>query len=167
MGDSSAAAAAASNYRCGIKTCRKCSLFSYYVRQKQQCLWDEWRELQLHLHLKLPLTTKFAKFNDEQITCKQERRPQISTTLCCSSLYKMIKTIRKKFKLLKDFVKYQLNHCHQPYNYQRKQIAESLEVFNMVTMKATAGIMMKPLPQWPTLESLPVSLISDILSYRR
>ncbi|XP_075153410.1 BRICHOS-like domain-containing protein out at first [Haematobia irritans] len=41
LGDSSAAAAAASNYRCGIKTCRKCSLFSYYVRQKQQCLWDE------------------------------------------------------------------------------------------------------------------------------
>ncbi|XP_013113406.2 out at first protein [Stomoxys calcitrans] len=41
VGDSSAAAAAASNYRCGIKTCRKCSLFSYYVRQKQQCLWDE------------------------------------------------------------------------------------------------------------------------------
>lgn len=30
------------NYRCGIKTCRKCSNFSYYVRQKQQCLWDEW-----------------------------------------------------------------------------------------------------------------------------
>ncbi|XP_011293766.1 out at first protein [Musca domestica] len=37
-GDNSAAS---SNYRCGIKTCRKCSLFSYYVRQKQQCLWDE------------------------------------------------------------------------------------------------------------------------------
>lgn len=31
-----------SSYRCGIKTCRKCSNFSYYVRQKQQCLWDEW-----------------------------------------------------------------------------------------------------------------------------
>lgn len=31
----------ATNYRCGIKTCRKCSQFSYYVRQKQQCLWDE------------------------------------------------------------------------------------------------------------------------------
>lgn len=30
-----------SSYRCGIKTCRKCSNFSYYVRQKQQCLWDE------------------------------------------------------------------------------------------------------------------------------
>lgn len=28
-------------YRCGIKTCKKCSLFSYYVRQKQLCLWDE------------------------------------------------------------------------------------------------------------------------------
>ncbi|XP_011201754.2 out at first protein [Bactrocera dorsalis] len=37
-GDSSAAQ---SNYRCGIKTCRKCSQFTYYVRQKQQCLWDE------------------------------------------------------------------------------------------------------------------------------
>lgn len=36
-----AAAAAQTNYRCGIKTCRKCSQFSYYVRQKQQCLWDE------------------------------------------------------------------------------------------------------------------------------
>ncbi|XP_061392392.1 out at first protein [Musca vetustissima] len=40
-GGDNSAAAAASNYRCGIKTCRKCSLFSYYVRQKQQCLWDE------------------------------------------------------------------------------------------------------------------------------
>lgn len=30
-------------YRCGIKTCRKCSQFTYYVRQKQHCLWDEWR----------------------------------------------------------------------------------------------------------------------------
>lgn len=30
------------SYRCGIKTCKKCSLFSYYVRQKQLCLWDEW-----------------------------------------------------------------------------------------------------------------------------
>lgn len=29
-------------YRCGIKTCRKCHLFAYYVSQKQQCLWDEW-----------------------------------------------------------------------------------------------------------------------------
>ncbi|CAD7000477.1 unnamed protein product [Ceratitis capitata] len=37
-GDSSAAQP---NYRCGIKTCRKCSQFTYYVRQKQQCLWDE------------------------------------------------------------------------------------------------------------------------------
>uniref|UniRef100_A0A1B6DUF9 Out at first protein n=1 Tax=Clastoptera arizonana TaxID=38151 RepID=A0A1B6DUF9_9HEMI len=30
-----------STYRCGIKTCKKCNLFSYYVRQKQLCLWDE------------------------------------------------------------------------------------------------------------------------------
>nr|CAH7765304.1 unnamed protein product [Callosobruchus chinensis] len=29
------------SYRCGIKTCRKCHLFAYYVSQKQQCLWDE------------------------------------------------------------------------------------------------------------------------------
>ncbi|XP_046686622.1 out at first protein-like, partial [Homalodisca vitripennis] len=29
------------NYRCGIRTCRKCNLFLYYVRQKQLCLWDE------------------------------------------------------------------------------------------------------------------------------
>ncbi|KAJ8953847.1 hypothetical protein NQ318_006698 [Aromia moschata] len=29
------------SYRCGIKTCRKCYLFAYYVSQKQQCLWDE------------------------------------------------------------------------------------------------------------------------------
>ncbi|XP_054260599.1 out at first protein-like [Macrosteles quadrilineatus] len=29
------------NYRCGIRTCRKCSLYLYYVRQKQLCLWDE------------------------------------------------------------------------------------------------------------------------------
>ncbi|XP_017785712.1 PREDICTED: out at first protein-like, partial [Nicrophorus vespilloides] len=31
----------AMSYRCGIKTCRKCHLFSYYVPQKQTCLWDE------------------------------------------------------------------------------------------------------------------------------
>ncbi|XP_046388175.1 out at first protein [Ischnura elegans] len=31
----------AGSYRCGIKTCRKCRLFEYYVRQKQLCLWDE------------------------------------------------------------------------------------------------------------------------------
>ena len=29
------------SYRCGIKTCRKCRLFEYYVRQKQLCIWDE------------------------------------------------------------------------------------------------------------------------------
>ncbi|RZF44492.1 hypothetical protein LSTR_LSTR002265 [Laodelphax striatellus] len=29
------------SYRCGIRTCRKCSHFSYYVRQRQLCLWDE------------------------------------------------------------------------------------------------------------------------------
>ncbi|KAF7287227.1 hypothetical protein GWI33_002046 [Rhynchophorus ferrugineus] len=29
------------NYRCGIKTCRICHLFIYYIAQKQQCLWDE------------------------------------------------------------------------------------------------------------------------------
>lgn len=29
------------NYRCGIKTCRKCNQFVYFVKQKQQCLWDE------------------------------------------------------------------------------------------------------------------------------
>uniref|UniRef100_A0A1A9VZV6 Out at first protein n=1 Tax=Glossina brevipalpis TaxID=37001 RepID=A0A1A9VZV6_9MUSC len=39
QGDSSAAVQ--TNYRCGIKTCRKCSQFTYYVRQKQLCLWDE------------------------------------------------------------------------------------------------------------------------------
>lgn len=37
----SADTSAAANYRCGIKTCRKCSQFTYYVRQKQHCLWDE------------------------------------------------------------------------------------------------------------------------------
>ena len=36
-----AAAAAAAAYRCGIKTCKKCTHFSYYVPQKQLCLWDE------------------------------------------------------------------------------------------------------------------------------
>ncbi|KAK9876662.1 hypothetical protein WA026_014037 [Henosepilachna vigintioctopunctata] len=29
------------SYRCGIKTCKKCHLYTYYVDQKQQCLWDE------------------------------------------------------------------------------------------------------------------------------
>lgn len=32
---------ASNSYRCGIKTCRKCFHYVYYVRQKQQCLWDE------------------------------------------------------------------------------------------------------------------------------
>ncbi|XP_018324718.1 out at first protein [Agrilus planipennis] len=31
----------AMTYRCGIKTCRKCHHFSYFVSQKQLCLWDE------------------------------------------------------------------------------------------------------------------------------
>uniref|UniRef100_A0AAR5QD80 Out at first protein n=1 Tax=Dendroctonus ponderosae TaxID=77166 RepID=A0AAR5QD80_DENPD len=30
-----------SSYRCGIKTCKICHLFVYYIAQKQQCLWDE------------------------------------------------------------------------------------------------------------------------------
>ncbi|CAH1127229.1 unnamed protein product [Ceutorhynchus assimilis] len=30
-----------SSYRCGIKTCKVCHLFLYFVAQKQQCLWDE------------------------------------------------------------------------------------------------------------------------------
>ncbi|XP_049549256.1 out at first protein [Anopheles darlingi] len=34
-------AAGSTSYRCGIKTCRKCHQYSYYVREKQQCLWDE------------------------------------------------------------------------------------------------------------------------------
>ncbi|XP_035677153.1 out at first protein-like [Branchiostoma floridae] len=29
------------NYRCGIKTCRKCRQFDYHVKQKQLCVWDE------------------------------------------------------------------------------------------------------------------------------
>ncbi|KAG5896238.1 hypothetical protein JTB14_011356 [Gonioctena quinquepunctata] len=29
------------SYRCGIRTCKICHLFAYYVSQKQQCLWDE------------------------------------------------------------------------------------------------------------------------------
>lgn len=46
VGDSSSSVAGqTTTYRCGIKTCRKCSQFTYYVRQKQQCLWDEWRGL--------------------------------------------------------------------------------------------------------------------------
>lgn len=28
-------------YRCGIKTCKKCFIFSYYSKMKQNCLWDE------------------------------------------------------------------------------------------------------------------------------
>lgn len=31
----------ASTYRCGIKTCKKCFIFSYYSKMKQNCLWDE------------------------------------------------------------------------------------------------------------------------------
>lgn len=33
------------SYRCGIKTCRKCNQFMYYVQQKQQCLWDDWYDV--------------------------------------------------------------------------------------------------------------------------
>ncbi|XP_049789081.1 out at first protein [Schistocerca nitens] len=40
-GKDRAAALPGGGYRCGIKTCRKCSLLSYYVRHKQLCLWDE------------------------------------------------------------------------------------------------------------------------------
>lgn len=29
------------SYRCGIKTCRKCQRFEYYVHKKMHCLWDE------------------------------------------------------------------------------------------------------------------------------
>ncbi|XP_047370316.1 out at first protein [Vespa velutina] len=31
----------ASTYRCGIKTCKKCFIFTYYSKMKQNCLWDE------------------------------------------------------------------------------------------------------------------------------
>ncbi|XP_058059982.1 out at first protein [Anopheles bellator] len=40
-GQNGGSSAAATSYRCGIKTCRKCHQYSYYVREKQQCLWDE------------------------------------------------------------------------------------------------------------------------------
>ncbi|XP_062894198.1 out at first protein homolog [Mobula hypostoma] len=30
-----------STYKCGIKSCQKCSQFDFYVPQKQLCLWDE------------------------------------------------------------------------------------------------------------------------------
>lgn len=29
------------SFRCGIKTCRKCYQYSYYVSEKQHCLWDD------------------------------------------------------------------------------------------------------------------------------
>lgn len=48
-GADSSGAQQQTNYRCGIKTCRKCTQFTYYVRQKQQCLWDEWRRGELQL----------------------------------------------------------------------------------------------------------------------
>ena len=32
---------AATPYKCGIKTCKKCFIFSYYSKMKQNCLWDE------------------------------------------------------------------------------------------------------------------------------
>lgn len=28
------------NYRCGIKTCKKCNGFDYYISQRSLCLWD-------------------------------------------------------------------------------------------------------------------------------
>lgn len=30
-----------SSYKCGIKSCQKCSQFDFFVPQKQLCLWDE------------------------------------------------------------------------------------------------------------------------------
>lgn len=29
------------NYRCGIKTCKRCLQFEHYVSQKMFCLWDD------------------------------------------------------------------------------------------------------------------------------
>uniref|UniRef100_T1JC08 Out at first protein n=1 Tax=Strigamia maritima TaxID=126957 RepID=T1JC08_STRMM len=29
------------SYRCGIKTCKRCRIFDYFVTHKQICLWDE------------------------------------------------------------------------------------------------------------------------------
>lgn len=29
------------NYRCGIKTCRRCLLFEYFAQEKIYCLWDD------------------------------------------------------------------------------------------------------------------------------
>ena len=29
------------SYRCGIKTCKKCRSFEFYVGQKSLCMWDE------------------------------------------------------------------------------------------------------------------------------
>lgn len=37
------------NYKCGIKTCRRGYRFSYFVKYKQLCLWDEWVFLKLKL----------------------------------------------------------------------------------------------------------------------
>jgi len=31
----------AMSYRCGIRTCRRCHVFDFQVRQKMACLWDE------------------------------------------------------------------------------------------------------------------------------
>lgn len=42
-------------YRCGIKTCKKCFIFSYYSRMKQNCLWDEW-------HLRVSWIYEFVPF---------------------------------------------------------------------------------------------------------
>lgn len=47
------------SYRCGIKTCRKCNRFTYYVRQKQQCLWDDWH---WHWHRSQVLWFSFSMF---------------------------------------------------------------------------------------------------------
>lgn len=29
------------SYRCGIKTCRKCRIFDFYVKTKMECIWDQ------------------------------------------------------------------------------------------------------------------------------
>lgn len=42
------------SYRCGIKTCRRCYKYHYYVRRKDSCIWDEWHKIPERLPAPFP-----------------------------------------------------------------------------------------------------------------
>lgn len=74
------------SYRCGIKTCRKCSSFNYYVRQKQQCLWDDWPSE------KSRIQTRNSIMSAARRTSRRRKRNS-SSSLSSSTLQKYFQSI--------------------------------------------------------------------------